>query len=710
MSKPDRSNGKFMLTLFALGAALLVLLALLALPGVREVVWPAALQPGEGGDERAVEGAAPARVVGAVYDGETSAAIPGAAVVLRQGEASVTAQADARGQFVVEGLGAGRWRVEAQAEGYVSDPAPLEVGAGEGRVRVVAWRLAVIKGRVTARGGPVQGASLALLRAQGEPEAAPTPLEVRADAQGRFVVNVLPGSARLVAQAEGFAAAVSPELRLVGGSTREVTLDLTPRGSARVRVVTEEGEPVPGARVELIGAAAWEKIAADADAEGVAALEAVPAGEAQVRVWAPRLSMVTSAPFTVEAAQEAQVVVTLPPLRGIVGQVQGPDGRPVRGAQVTLRPEGDPGSASASHSGRAGEFHFRDLEEGRYLLIASHPRFSPSVEVRVEARQGEPVTLQLQAGGAIEGEVLRSTGGAVEEFTVVVEAFAPEEGERMEVGEDRARYFRPLRVKDAGGRFVLSELAPGRYDLYVDAPGEGYGRAQNLRVVARGRLTGVVVRVGDGALVSGRVVDARTRAPVEGARVVVQDHARSSRGLGALVTETDAGGDFVFEGVAPGRRSLSISKAGYTARIVAGIELSDQRSEDRVITLEPQAPGSEPQVEFFGIGAALELTPEGTLRITNLVEGGPGLASGLRAGDEILRVEGQEAGQLGLGRAVELIRGEEGTEVSLELKRGGEPYPLEVVISRGRVVYASPPTSAPASSPSPGTEKRGADK
>jgi hypothetical protein len=210
--------------------------------------------------------------------------------------------------------------------------------------------------------------------------------------------------------------------------------------------------------------------------------------------------------------------------------------------------------------------------------------------------------------------------------------------------------------------------------------------------------------------VSGRVVDARTRAPLEGAKVVVQDHARSSRGLGALVTETDAGGDFVFEGVAPGRRSLSISKAGYTARIVAGIELSDQRSEDRVITLEPLAPGSEPQVEFFGIGAALELTPEGTLRITNLVEGGPGLASGLRAGDEILRVEGQEAGQLGLGRAVELIRGEEGTEVSLELKRGGEPYPLEVVISRGRVVYASPPASAPASAPAPGAEKRGADK
>ncbi|MEL6181758.1 MAG: PDZ domain-containing protein, partial [Myxococcota bacterium] len=60
---------------------------------------------------------------------------------------------------------------------------------------------------------------------------------------------------------------------------------------------------------------------------------------------------------------------------------------------------------------------------------------------------------------------------------------------------------------------------------------------------------------------------------------------------------------------------------------------------------------------------------------------------GLKAGDTILRVDGEDVTSLGLGKTVELIRGEEGAAVTLEIQREGEPYPFEVGIDRGRVVF-----------------------
>ena len=157
--------------------------------------------------------------------------------------------------------------------------------------------------------------------------------------------------------------------------------------------------------------------------------------------------------------------------------------------------------------------------------------------------------------------------------------------------------------------------------------------------------------------------------------------------FGLQILKKIGGGNFAFQGVAEGRRSLRVRKEGYTSRIRAGLELGRGDVRDLEIALVPRAEGEEGQVEFFGIGAVLQTTPEGHVRIQSTLEGGPGSQFGLKANDTILRVDGEDVSSLGLGRTVELIRGEEGTAVTLEVQREGEPYPFEVGIDRGRVVF-----------------------
>jgi carboxyl-terminal processing protease len=97
--------------------------------------------------------------------------------------------------------------------------------------------------------------------------------------------------------------------------------------------------------------------------------------------------------------------------------------------------------------------------------------------------------------------------------------------------------------------------------------------------------------------------------------------------------------------------------------------------------------GQKPHTEFFGIGAVLESKPGGGLEIQKIMEGAPSTDYGLQQGDRIMAVDGEPTSQLGMRRSVELIRGEEGASVDLEIQRPGDPYPFTVKIVRGRVVY-----------------------
>lgn len=89
---------------------------------------------------------------------------------------------------------------------------------------------------------------------------------------------------------------------------------------------------------------------------------------------------------------------------------------------------------------------------------------------------------------------------------------------------------------------------------------------------------------------------------------------------------------------------------------------------------------------YFGIGAYISLDTEKNLpKISGVMEGSPAEEADLRANDLIYEVGGVSTYGLTLTEAVSMIKGEEGTEVTLTLIREGESDYLEITLTRRRV-------------------------
>lgn len=90
---------------------------------------------------------------------------------------------------------------------------------------------------------------------------------------------------------------------------------------------------------------------------------------------------------------------------------------------------------------------------------------------------------------------------------------------------------------------------------------------------------------------------------------------------------------------------------------------------------------------FQGIGAELGVRDNQLIVVTPL-DGSPAIKAGLKAGDKILKIDGQEAASLTINEAVSKIRGSAGTDVVLYTQTGNNP-PKDVKITRGVITVPS---------------------
>jgi len=97
---------------------------------------------------------------------------------------------------------------------------------------------------------------------------------------------------------------------------------------------------------------------------------------------------------------------------------------------------------------------------------------------------------------------------------------------------------------------------------------------------------------------------------------------------------------------------------------------------------------TELQGSYEGIGAYVDTTGE-YLTIVSPIEGTPAERAGLKAGDQVVAIDGNDMTGVDPEEALQKVLGPKGTQVTLTIVREGEPEPLQFTITREEIVIRS---------------------
>src|SRR5262245_36348344 len=272
------------------------------------------------------------------------------------------------------------------------------------------------------------------------------------------------------------------------------------------------------------------------------------------------------------------------PAGRVRGIVLGPDGAPVAGAAVSLRP------GLNAFLGQLTERKYRWLEtatdrDGRFDLpgvptgngyVVSAGAVSIALEEQhgIEVREGQvtEVTLRGHPGGAVRGRVLDPSGQPVAGANV---AMVYLDISRVLFSADGRS--EPI-TTDAQGRFELRPVASGRVAFVAAAGDLAPSAIEELAVVDGGVYEDLELHLGDGSALAGLVVDDQDQ-PVAGAKVELRPFERPNDPqflkmmlkIRRVEVETGADGRFTARGLTGDQLVAQASKPGYTTAMRCGV-------------------------------------------------------------------------------------------------------------------------------------------
>ncbi|HEX5052320.1 MAG TPA: carboxypeptidase-like regulatory domain-containing protein [Planctomycetota bacterium] len=270
------------------------------------------------------------------------------------------------------------------------------------------------------------------------------------------------------------------------------------------------------------------------------------------------------------------------------GIVLGADGGPAAGAHVSVRP------GLNAFLGQLTERQYRWLEtvadaEGRfdlpgvpagqsYTVSASAPQIALEEVHGVEVRPGlvTEVTVRGHQGALVAGRVVDGQGQPVAAANV---AMVYLDISRVLFSADgRAE---PI-VTGGDGRFRIEHVAAGRVAFVAAAADLAPSNIEELAVVDGGIYEDMVLQLGEGATITGLVVDDQQQ-PVAGAAVELRPFERPNDPqflkmmlkIRRVEASTGADGRFVAKGLTGDRLIVQASKAGYTTATRFGVALDE---------------------------------------------------------------------------------------------------------------------------------------
>lgn len=611
--------------------------------------------------------------------GLTAAILVAIGVGVRLGTSGAGESADA--PVVIEEQPAPAVLASAPAPVVLAPPAVVEPATFEGHVLS------------TGTGAPIPGAELTFSRG----DAAEL---VRAGPDGAFLFTAgIPGRWLLAAVAAPGYFPFAPEWgysqlqfdALPGEQVRGVDVFLSPAIELEGAVVDEDGAAVPDVEVTLLGG-------------GGRALILIPDhfiadGSGRFRAAAPQGSVLEGrkpgyypghAVVDLLAVVNGKVRIVLGgawaggPLRGeLAGRVVTEDRRPVPAALVEARQTHGwayAGTTVAQALTDAdGRFHFVDLDRSPHQLSARAEGYTPGLLTRV-LPGGPDAQIVLSAGGRLRGCVHDGeTGASVAPFTVL----AYDARNRLRSVPDQQ-----ASVADASGCFTLDALPPGTVDLVVLAARYAPAQVPGVEVPAPPAQGQVEVTLAAGGVITGQVRDQQSGAPIAGAWVIAEpasvlDDGRAPVYSTVAETTTAADGSFVVNAL-PSAVRLHAYAADHHPGASDAVDVpSGGVIWPVIIDLRHVREGDSGPVDPVGIGAVLITEGDG-LAIGGLRAGSAAEASGLVPGDELLEIDERPVSELGLGGAVEALRGPEGTSVFLVVRRGVSEFQVQVPRLRSR--------------------------
>lgn len=476
--------------------------------------------------------------------------VPHARVSASSGSAATEAKAGANGAYEVF-VESGEWTVIASADGFAPSlpetvtVAPAQSATGIDVALEATW--AVARGVVSDAQGILSGVTLVLRSEDGT-----TLCRTSSSSDGSFSLLVQPGrphAIEAVAPLHGGGRVTLPAL--ADGATAVADLVL-PRwsGSVEGTVRDEAGAAVAGARV----VAAWGDSAVARTGHDGRYVLWLDDGIYDVRAESPGHHPAFHRDAEVVSGEHTLLDLMLD---GVFGSLEGTvndslSGQPVWGALVTALWIGGGASAVTNGSGHYGiERVLPGPVEVRFIK-PGYRKLAASVTVEPESAHGLSVSM-LELSGAIGGGVRDGDGRGIAGVSV------------------RAKLDGAVAATcatDEEGTYVLLGLDPGEVYCVHASRGGFYGGSENpLLGVPTATLDADFVLLAADGVITGRVLDAQTLEPLEGATVGAES------GLGHFGTTTSgADGSFAIPALAPvGLYSVSARLYGYMSVTVQGV-------------------------------------------------------------------------------------------------------------------------------------------
>lgn len=470
---------------------------------------------------------------------------------------------DAQGDWNSEPLAGREFLLSVTAPGYLAANTVARCDQDDGVDIVLAPGGTRLRGTVEdLGGGPVEGASVWLLPAVGDPSAA---VSTTTDEDGRYDISVLPDRYTVLASHRDYV--LSARQTVLRADTASEDFALLPGASVEGRVVdgvtgraVEEAtvttllSPRAALRSNAPMAAVFASfLPAISDAEGRYRIDGLPPGF--VRVTARGADRVnTDAPeVSLALAQtRSDVDIELSEAHTVSGFVIGRESEDgVADLEVMLLPKGGPLTPSTATTDASGYYEVAGVQPGDYALLIAGRGIAPQLaneSITVTEGDVHDVLSRADAGVSVRGRV-----ESTDRVSIHLE---PSEPGASPLAVAVLGLTRP--ELDASGAFHFPAVAPGDY-VVVATTLEGEGRTP--LTVGTSAVTGLSLELDPLGRLEGALTGPRG-APISGALVVAQPKdvpaIPSVAAMMAGQDRTDSEGRFEIVGLAGGDYDVTV--------------------------------------------------------------------------------------------------------------------------------------------------------